>query len=60
MVKCFVAQSLPTGVKAREGNFNIMVQAVTAGKAIAVPVQVLINPQGSRRLRLPDFQTVGT
>ena len=30
------------------------------GKGKAVPVQTWTGPEGSRRLRLPDFMTVGT
>jgi hypothetical protein len=30
------------------------------GKGKAIPLQVLTDPQGSRRSRLPDFKTVGT
>jgi hypothetical protein len=29
-------------------------------KGKAVPVQTRTGPEGSRRLRLPDFKTVGT
>jgi len=30
------------------------------GKGKAIPLQAWTDPEGSRRLRLPDFQTVGT
>ena len=30
------------------------------GKGIAIPLQTWTGPEGSRRLRLPDFNTVGT
>jgi hypothetical protein len=30
------------------------------GEGKAIPLQVLTGPEGSRRLRLPDFKTVGT
>jgi hypothetical protein len=30
------------------------------GKDKAIPLQALTGPEGSRRLRLPDFKTVGT
>jgi hypothetical protein len=30
------------------------------GKGKAIPLQALTDPEGSRRLRLPDFKTVGT
>jgi hypothetical protein len=29
-------------------------------KVKAIPLQALTDPEGSRRLRLPDFKTVGT
>jgi hypothetical protein len=30
------------------------------GKVKAISLQALTGPEGSRRLRLPDFKTVGT
>ena len=30
------------------------------GKGKAIPLQAWTNPEGSRRLRLPDFKTIGT
>jgi len=30
------------------------------GKSKAIPVQNWSDPEGSRRLRLPDFKTIGT
>jgi hypothetical protein len=29
-------------------------------KGKTIPLQALTGPEGSRRLRLPDFKTVGT
>jgi len=29
-------------------------------KGKAIPLQVWTSPEGSRRLRLPDFKTIGT
>jgi hypothetical protein len=29
-------------------------------KGKAIPLQALTGPEGSRRLKLPDFKTVGT
>jgi hypothetical protein len=29
-------------------------------KSKAIPLQALTDPEGSRRLRLPDFKTIGT
>jgi hypothetical protein len=30
------------------------------GKGKAIPLQTWTDPEGSRRLRLPDFKTIGT
>jgi hypothetical protein len=30
------------------------------GKGKAIPLQALTDPEGSGRLRLPDFKTIGT
>jgi hypothetical protein len=30
------------------------------GKGKAIPLQTFTGPEGSRRLRLPDFKTIGT
>jgi len=30
------------------------------GKGKAIPLQAWTGPEGSRRLRLPDFNTIGT
>jgi hypothetical protein len=30
------------------------------GEGKAIPLQAWIGPEGSRRLRLPDFKTIGT
>jgi hypothetical protein len=34
------------------------IKVIIEGKAI--PLQALTGPEGSRRLRLPDFKTIGT
>jgi hypothetical protein len=33
---------------------------MSKGKGKAIPLQVWTDPEGSRRLRLPDFKTVST
>jgi len=30
------------------------------GKGKAIPLQAWTGPEGSRRLRMPDFKTIGT
>jgi hypothetical protein len=37
--------------RSREGN---------TGKGKAIPLQAWRGPEGTRRLRLPDFKTIGT
>ena len=37
-----------------------MVEGKGKGKGKAVPLQAWTGPEGSRRLRCPDFKTVGT
>jgi hypothetical protein len=38
---------------------KINVKLITV-KGKAIPLQALTGPEGSRRLRLPDFKTIGT
>jgi hypothetical protein len=33
---------------------------INVGKGKAIPIQALTGPEGSRRLRLPDFKIIGT
>jgi hypothetical protein len=33
---------------------------IVKGKGKAIPLQAWTGPEGSRRLRLPDFKTIGT
>jgi len=37
---------------------NVYLEEVVQGKAI--PLQAWTGPEGSRRLRLPDFKTIST
>jgi hypothetical protein len=39
---------------------NQPVTEMSKGKGKAIPLQALTDPEGSRRLRLPDFKTIGT
>jgi hypothetical protein len=38
----------------------IMITKLSTGEGKAIPLQALTGPEGSRRLRLPDFKTIGT
>jgi hypothetical protein len=40
--------------------FLLPVQELRYVKAKAIPLQALTGPEGSRRMRLPDFKTNGT
>jgi hypothetical protein len=35
-------------------------QTVNMSNGKAIPLQAWTDPEGSRRLRLPDFKTIGT
>jgi hypothetical protein len=44
-----------------EGEFQTLKRCIaTKGKCKAIPSQACTGPEGSRRMRLPDFKTVGT
>jgi hypothetical protein len=38
--------------------YNVLKKYISKGKTI--PLQALTGPEGSRRLRLTDFMTIGT
>ena len=41
--------------------FNFVFEGViNNNKGKAIPLQAWTGPEGSRRLRLPDFKTIGT
>jgi hypothetical protein len=40
--------------------YIVVVPDLRFKKGKAIPLQVLTGPEGSRRLRLPDFKTIGT
>ena len=42
------------------GEFRNQVTQGRASKGKAIPVQAWTGPEGSRRLRLLDFKTIGT
>jgi hypothetical protein len=39
---------------------NVNIKLCTQGTCKAIPLQAWTGPEGSRRLRLPDFKTIGT
>ena len=61
-----VAVLLPTANKRRQihtdGMSKIKTQLLVSFKLQGkeIPLQTWTSPEGSRRLRLPDFETVGT
>jgi hypothetical protein len=42
------------------GQGRLTVTLLTEGKGKAIPLQALTDPEGSRRLWLTDFNTIGT
>jgi hypothetical protein len=36
------------------------IYSIVKGKGKAIPLQAWTGPEGSRRLRFPDFKTIGT
>jgi hypothetical protein len=62
---CLVLPAIPASKQpqsqALEGAVTLIVLTVDCkGKGKAIPLQALTGPEGSRRLRLPDFRTIGT
>ena len=43
-----------------QGISNSHIDIKGKGKGKAIPLQARTGPEGSRRLRLPDFKTIGT
>jgi hypothetical protein len=39
---------------------TVHIAMILWGKCKAIPLQALTGPEDSRRLRLPDFKTIGT
>jgi hypothetical protein len=40
-------------------NYCFIVLQLWLGKGKAIPLQAWAGPEGSRRMRLPDFKTIG-
>jgi hypothetical protein len=40
-------------------HFRFHIRCISIGKGKEIPLQALTGPEGSRRLRLPDFMTIG-
>jgi hypothetical protein len=53
LLEIFIDINLPAAL------FLVLTQPLTE-MSKAIPLQALTGPEGSRRLRLPDFKTVGT
>jgi hypothetical protein len=47
-------------IKLGSSNFGTSYGIIMGCKVKAIPLQALTGPEGSRRLRLPDFKTIGT
>jgi hypothetical protein len=57
MALFFLSDFIPLAFK-RVNTKNKLVQC--KGKSKGIPLQAWTGPQGSRRLRIPDFKTIGT
>jgi len=42
------------------GVYLVIFMSINIKKSKAIPLQAWTGPEGSRRLRLPDFKTTGT
>jgi len=40
--------------------YCVAAKLIVKGKGKAIPLQAWTDPEGSRRLRLPDFKTIDT
>ena len=48
-------------IRAVNYTYNTLIRVIMQqGKGKAIPLQAWTGPEGSRRLRLPDFKTIGT
>jgi hypothetical protein len=48
-------------VSRRKSCMSLSTKKIThMGKGKAIPLKILTGPEGSRRLRLSDFKTIGT
>jgi len=62
---CFVRVKWQVDTDIRERGCNVALmnatgQCILKGKGKVIPLQAWTGPEGSRRLRLPDFKTIGT
>jgi hypothetical protein len=46
--------------KAEDNQLRDKAKKILIYVKLAIPLQALTGPEGSRRLRLPDFKTIGT
>jgi hypothetical protein len=53
-VKVYIAD-VPLYIK-----YTTLISSYCKGKGKTIPLQALTGPEGSRRLRLPDFKTIST
>jgi hypothetical protein len=55
--KAFVKETFHYRKQITDKTFNKLSYFI---KGKAIPLQALTGPEGSRRVRLPDFKTIGT
>jgi len=54
------AKSSARGPRESKRNPKVDYNKILRGKGKEIPLQAWTGPEGSRRLRLPDFKTIGT
>jgi len=57
---CFIAIKAIIRTKFTKHNGSHYIKNTEKGKGTAIPLQAWTGPDGSRRMRLPDFKTIGT
>ena len=60
MLICFFFANKFLSVVTFEREIFKLEMTINKGKGKAIPLQAWTGPEGSRRLRLPDFKTIGT
>ena len=49
-----------THVSSNDGRYSVVVWCMVTVKGKAIPSQASTGPEGSRRMGLPEFKTIGT
>jgi hypothetical protein len=58
-ILCSITFSKISSIYIYDVKFLALLGAACKGKGKAIPLRAWTGPEGSRRLRLPDFKTIG-